>query len=55
MATARAVLLHPRDNFSSPRRIGRRTRFARNCTNGRRERLIFTSKNVVVRLVVNQG
>ena len=40
---------------ASPRRIGRRTRLARNCTNGRRERALINSKNVVVRLVVHQS
>ena len=58
-ASARAMLLDPRDNFSSPRRIGRGARLARNCADWRCERLLVTSKigskHVVVGLVVYQG
>jgi hypothetical protein len=58
-APARAMLLHPRNNFSSPRRIGRGARLARNCADWRRGRQLVISqigrKDVVVRLVVYQG
>ena len=61
-APACAMLLHPRNDFSSPCRIGRRPHIARNGTNcwhWRRNRLVIIRKigckNVVVRLMVNQG
>jgi hypothetical protein len=55
---ARAMLLHPRYNLPSPRRIGGRSLIARNGAHGcrwRRERLPIRTKGVVARLVIHQG
>ena len=58
-APARAMLLHARDNLSSPCRIGRRSRLARHCTNRRRKRLLVSSKigskDLVIRLYGQPG
>jgi hypothetical protein len=55
------MLLHPRDNLSSPRRISRSSRLARDSANWgrwRRKRLLITSKigskGVMVRLMVHK-
>src|SRR5882724_9762772 len=57
-AAPRTMLPDPRDDFSSPRRVGRRPSLARNCTNRchwRRKRLLFIRKYVLVRQVVHKG
>jgi hypothetical protein len=57
---SRAMLLHPRHDFSSPRRISRWPSVTRNSANGWcwRESLVVTrkigSQNLVVRLMVHK-
>jgi hypothetical protein len=52
------MLLHPRDNFASPGRIGRGALLTRHCAQrgrGLRQRLIIGSKDLIVRVLVCKG